>query len=115
MNFAFLVNYFYKNLSKSFPAKSNLIIAWGNAYPSYIGTAWVTSAPISNTIPVILVFAYNAKTEVFDIYIASAPKSLNNFIATISLSSFGFNGGSVTWTIDPYGFWFNNLNEYSTI
>lgn len=40
------------------PATSDLIMLCGMAKPSYIGTAWVTPSPESNTTPVVFPVAY---------------------------------------------------------
>ncbi len=47
---------------KSLPAKLILSMAWGRAYPSYMGTTWVTPSPESKTIPVVLPDAYSDNT-----------------------------------------------------
>ena len=46
----------------SLPPISNFYIAWGSAYPSNIGTVWVTLSPESITTPVVLPLEYKAKT-----------------------------------------------------
>jgi len=45
----------------SLPAISILVMAWGNANPSYTGTTWLTPSPESSTTPVVLPDAYRLR------------------------------------------------------
>ena len=45
-----------------YPASGILDMPWGNEYPSYIGTAWLTPYPQSNTIPFVLPLLYRLNT-----------------------------------------------------
>ena len=50
-------------LVRSLPDRLIVWIACGMAYPSKIGTAWVTPSPESNTVPVVLPVAKRLKTD----------------------------------------------------
>ncbi len=54
--------FYIKKVSRSFPAKLFLFIAWGIAYPSYTGTDELTPAPQSTTRPEILPVAKSDRT-----------------------------------------------------
>ena len=83
---------------RSRPARSRRWIACGSAYPSYMGTVWLTPSPQSSTMPVVRPEAYSESTAWMATYIAGALNVSNMICVIFSRLTFGFSGASVSST-----------------